>query len=60
MADANLFGSSYHVVVDDVEGARTDIAVEFKKMGRTMPPVEEVSPNLEDLFVSFAGGGMAK
>lgn len=60
VADANLFGSSYHVVVDDVEGARADIAVEFKKMGRTMPPVEEVSPNLEDLFVSFAGGGMAK
>lgn len=56
--DANLFGSSYHVVVDDIDGARASISGVLKsKMNIARPELSEIQPNLEDLFVSFARGG---
>ena len=58
--DANLFGMTYHIVVDDAEEAKLSVEAEFKKRDIAMPELIEVTPNLEDLFVSFAGGGMTK
>ena len=58
--DANLFGMTYHIVVDDAEEAKLSVEAEFKKRDIAMPELSEVTPNLEDLFVSFAGGGMTK
>lgn len=56
--DANLFGSSYHIVVDDICGAIKDIEkkILLKNMGK--PDLIEIMPNLEDLFVSFSGEGV--
>jgi len=56
--DANLFGSSYHIVVDDVEAAERAINKELSVRSTDMPSLSEISPSLEDLFVSFSGGGM--
>jgi len=58
--DANLFGSVYHIVVDDVDMARRSIEDKFRAKGIAMPELIEISPSLEDLFVSYAGGGMSE
>jgi len=55
VVDVNMFGSSYHIVVDDPEAAQPSINAAFKEKGITMPEMEEVTPTLEDLFVAFAG-----
>jgi ABC-2 type transport system ATP-binding protein len=53
--DANLFGSSYHIVVDNVEEGKASI---LKAAGaRNIPSMilREIKPGLEDLFVSLSG-----
>jgi ABC-2 type transport system ATP-binding protein len=55
VVDVNMFGSSYHIVVDDAAAAKPAIEAAFKEKGIAMPDMEEVTPTLEDLFVAFAG-----
>lgn len=59
IVDANMFGSSYHVVTDDAEGARASIAAAFRAHGEEPPDICEIEPGLEDLFVAFAGRSVA-
>jgi ABC-2 type transport system ATP-binding protein len=54
--DANLFGSSYHIVVDDVMAAAGEIKEELVLRYREAPEFYEIKPSLEDLFVAFSGG----
>lgn len=54
---ANLFGSNYHVVTDDVDGAKSTIESVFHDNGEEVPAMEQITPGLEDLFVAFAGKG---
>ena len=54
VSDANMFGSSYHIVVDDIEKAKEAIKASFEKRGMKAPEMKEIKPGLEDLFVSFA------
>ena len=54
--DANLFGSSYHIVVDDVASATREIRKELAMRYQEHPELYEITPNLEDLFVAFSGG----
>lgn len=58
VVDANIFGTSYHLVVNDITQAKKDINVELKNRNITEKALVEIRPNLEDLFVSFAGGGL--
>lgn len=53
--DANMFGSKYHVVTDDTQGARDSAAAAFREHGAEPPDMREIEPGLEDLFVAFAG-----
>ena len=57
--DANLFGTSYHIVVDNSEAAECAIKKELSIRNTRVPELLEITPSLEDLFVSFSGGGMA-
>lgn len=54
--DANLFGSSYHIVVDDVMAAAGEIKEELALRYPEAPDFYEIKPSLEDLFVAFSGG----
>jgi ABC-2 type transport system ATP-binding protein len=54
--DANLFGSSYHIVVDDVVAAAPEIKEELVLRYPEAPQLYEITPSLEDLFVAFSGG----
>jgi ABC-2 type transport system ATP-binding protein len=56
--DANLFGTSYHIVVDNSEAAEYAIKKELSIRNTKVPELLEITPSLEDLFVSFSGGGM--
>ncbi len=53
--DSNMFGSKYHVVTDDAQGARDSAAAAFREHGAEPPEMREIEPGLEDLFVAFAG-----
>ncbi len=55
IVDANMFGSKYHIVTDDAEGARRAIGEAFKEHGAPLPGLRAIEPGLEDLFVAFAG-----
>jgi len=52
--DAKLFGSSYHIVVDDMEGAKRAVEDYFKAEKISVPVMEEIEPGLEDLFVALS------
>ncbi|MDD4159361.1 MAG: ABC transporter ATP-binding protein [Synergistaceae bacterium] len=54
--DANLFGSSYHIVVDDAAAAVLAVTKELELRYAEAPELFEITPSLEDLFVSFSGG----
>jgi len=56
VCDANLFGSTYHIVVDDVGAAAADIRKELELRYSPAPELTEATPSLEDLFVAFSGG----
>ena len=58
VTDANLFGSTYHIVVDDAAGAASSIKSQAALLGKSIPEMYEIRPGLEDLFVSFAGGDL--
>lgn len=60
IVDANMFGSKYHIVTDDAEGARGSAAAAFREHGAEMPEMREIEPGLEDLFVAFAGRSAAQ
>jgi ABC-2 type transport system ATP-binding protein len=51
--DVNMFGSSYHVVVDDVDTAVGAIEKAFAERGLDAVKITEIPPGLEDIFVSF-------
>ena len=55
IVDENMFGSKYHIVTDDPQGARESIAAAFTEHGAALPPMRDIGAGLEDLFVSFAG-----
>ena len=55
VVDANIFGSTYHIVVDNIAAAKASIGEEAKKRGKEIAEPTEIRPGLEDLFVSFAG-----
>lgn len=57
VVDANLFGVQYHLVVDDVRSAETVLRREFSARGYGEPPVKEIPPTLEDLFVFLSAAG---
>jgi len=54
--DANLFGSSYHIVVADVASSTREIRKEPVMRYQEHPELYEKTPNLDDLFVAFSGG----
>ncbi len=56
VCDANLFGSNYHIVVDDAGAAAADIRKELELRYSPAPELAEATPSLEDLFVAFSGG----
>lgn len=60
IVDANMFGSKYHVVTDDAQGARDSAAAAFAEHGAELPEMREIEPGLEDLFVAFAGRSAAQ
>jgi ABC-2 type transport system ATP-binding protein len=53
--DANLFGISYHIVVDDIQEAEQEIKSKLGLKYSITPDLYEIMPNLEDLFVAFSG-----
>ncbi|MDO5114605.1 MAG: ABC transporter ATP-binding protein [Synergistaceae bacterium] len=53
--DANMFGSKYHIVTDDIDGARRSVEEAFISRKLAVPVMYRVEPGLEDLFVAFAG-----
>jgi len=56
VSDANLFGISYHIVVDDIQAADQEIKRELGLKYSKTPELYEITPSLEDLFVAFSGG----
>ena len=53
--DANLFGTSYHIVVDDPVAGLEAIKKGAAAQNITLPESSrEIKPGLEDLFVAFA------
>ena len=48
IVDANMFGSKYHVVTDDAQGARDSAAAAFAEHGAELPEMREIEPGLED------------
>lgn len=60
IVDANMFGSKYHIVTDDAQGARDSAAAAFREHGAEPPEMREIEPGLEDLFVAFAGRSAAQ
>lgn len=56
VSDANLFGISYHIVVDDIQAADQEIKKELGLKYSKTPELYEITPSLEDLFVAFSGG----
>ncbi|QJW48126.1 ABC transporter ATP-binding protein [bacterium BFN5] len=55
--DINSFGDKYHLVVDDVEQAIVQVQNALSSAGRQVLSLKEITPTLEDIFVSLAGGG---
>lgn len=49
--DANIYGDSVHVIVDDGEEAVVNLKKEMNKSGITIVNIEEISPSIEDIFV---------
>ena len=60
IVDANMFGSKYHVVTDDAQGARDSAAAAFREHGAEMPEMREIDPGLADLVVAFSGRSAAQ
>ncbi|MDO5563323.1 MAG: ABC transporter ATP-binding protein [Synergistaceae bacterium] len=58
--DANLFGTCYHIVVDDAEAGKATIRDAARAKNIEIPELEDVKPGLEDLFVAFAGKEASK
>lgn len=55
--DINSFGDKYHLVVDDVDQAILQVQATLNSAGRQVLSLKEITPTLEDIFVSLAGGG---
>ncbi|MEN6348911.1 MAG: ABC transporter ATP-binding protein [Syntrophomonas sp.] len=52
--NASFYGYKYHLVVDDVEKARESIQAHLRQKGIELVSLAEVSPSMEDLFVTLA------
>jgi ABC-2 type transport system ATP-binding protein len=52
--DINMFGDKYHLVVEDVTLATTQIQSVLGKMNIENITLEEIQPTLEDVFVALA------
>jgi ABC-2 type transport system ATP-binding protein len=55
--DINSFGDKYHLVVDDADQAILQVQATLSSAGRKVLSLKEITPTLEDIFVSLAGGG---
>jgi ABC-2 type transport system ATP-binding protein len=55
--EINSFGDKYHLVVADAEQARYEVEKALQAAGKPIRILQEVQPNLEDIFVALAGGG---
>lgn len=51
--EAALFGTSLHVVVHDAEAARSQLRGWFEQQNRQIERLDEITPSLEDVFVSL-------
>ena len=54
LVDINAFGDKYHLVVNNLEQARQDVASALDQAGISGFAMEEVPPTLEDVFVALA------
>jgi ABC-2 type transport system ATP-binding protein len=54
LVDINAFGDKYHLVVNNLEQARQDVAAALDQDGFSGFSMEEVPPTLEDVFVVLA------
>jgi ABC-2 type transport system ATP-binding protein len=52
--DINMFGDKYHLVVEDVKVATTQIQSVLVEMNLASTTLEEIPPTLEDVFVALA------
>lgn len=52
--DINMFGDKYHLVVEDVNVATTQIRSTLAKVNIEITTLEEIQPTLEDVFVALA------
>lgn len=52
--NASFYGYKYHLVVDDVEKAREAVQMLLSQQGIKLISLNEISPSMEDLFVSLA------
>lgn len=53
--DASFYGDRYHVAVNEVEPAKISIARLLAEKGITISIMEEITPSMEDVFVSMTG-----
>ena len=53
VSKALLVGDSLHVVVDDAERRKPEIAGAFRKAGFSFDQIESLRPSIEDLFMSL-------
>lgn len=51
--DASFYGDRYHVAVNEVEPAKISIARLLSEKGITVSIMEEITPSMEDVFVSL-------
>jgi ABC-2 type transport system ATP-binding protein len=48
-----LFGAGLHVVVTDADAAKKAIAAECERRGLKLQRIEQITPGMEDVFVSL-------
>lgn len=53
VSDASFYGDRYHVAVPAVEPAKIAIARRLSEKGITISIMEEITPSMEDVFVSL-------
>jgi len=54
VVDASFYGDRYHVAVNDLERAKAAITKLLSERGIHLIYLEEISPSMEDVFVSLA------
>jgi ABC-2 type transport system ATP-binding protein len=59
--EAGIFGRNVHLIVDDGDAVRREIATRLQQKGIDLQQIEEIPPSLEDVFIALvrAEGGAA-